>query len=244
MTTNQQMKEGQDHLDAGRYQQALAAFEQAIRLEPRYTYAYALKGQTLSLLKRHQEALAAYERAIQIAPNEAVLYLLKEDALYDCGRYGEALTAVERAIQLDPNEATYHNSKGRDLEALKRYSEALAAYQQAIQLDPKYEPYRRRRERVLQLLGKSASWWVMRREASDAGPGGYYRRMTKYAGPFVTQSEAWTKAQELNDQQRRSVSDERLDKAMRRALFEAKVNYWPMSEDEMEEARRNGISIY
>lgn len=206
--------------------------------------ARAFKGQTLSLLRRDQEALAAYEQAIHLAPNEAILHSLKGDALYCCERYGEALAANERAIQLNPNEATYHDSKGRALEALKRYTEALAAYEQAIRLDPNYEPYRRRRERVLQLLGKSARWWVMRREASDAGPGGYYRRQQKYSGPFSTKAEAWAKAQELNDEQRKSISDERLDKATRRALFEARVNYWPMSEDEMEEARRNGTSIY
>src|SRR6266567_172905 len=240
MTVDQLLQEAQNHLDAERYQQALAACEQAIQLDPRRVFAYARKGQILSLLNRYQEALESYERALQLSPNEAILHNLKGDALYCCERYGEALAANERAIQLNPNESTYHDSRGRVLETLKRYTEALAAYEQAIRLDPNYEPYRRRRERVLQLLGKAERWWVMRREASDTGPGGYYRRMKKYSGPFATKSEAWAKAQELNDEQRRSISDERLDKATRRALFEARVNYWPMSEDEMEEARRNG----
>lgn len=87
-------------------------------------------------------------------------------------------------------------------------------------------------------------YWVMRREASDTGPGGYYRRMRKYSGPFSTKMEAWTEAQRLNDELRRTISDQDLDKATRRAIFEARVNYWPMSEEEMDEALRNGISIY
>ncbi len=53
-------------------------------------------------------------------------------------------------------------------------------------------------------------YWVVRREASDTGPGGYYRRMRKYSGPFATKTEAWTEAQQLNDEQRRNISDESL----------------------------------
>jgi tetratricopeptide (TPR) repeat protein len=244
MTIDQWLQEAQNHLDANHYQQALEAYEQVIKLDPRRTYAYARKGQVLSALNRYQEALEAYGQALQLAPNTAFLHILRGDVLYDCGRYVEALAAIELALQLDSNVTTGHGSKGQVLEALKRYPEALAAYEQAIRINPDYESYRRGRERVLRLLGKTERWWVMRREANDAGPGGYYRRQQKYSGPFATKSEAWTKAQELNDTQRRSISDEHLDKTTRRALFEARVNYWPMSEDEIEEARRNGTSIY
>jgi len=34
--------------------------------------------------------------------------------------------------------------------------------------------------------------------------------MRKYSGPFATKTEAWTEAQQLNDEQRRNISDESL----------------------------------
>ena len=38
-----------------------------------------------------------------------------------------------------------------------------------------------------------------------------------------------------------NASDERLDKATRRALFEARVNYWPMSEQAIPSSSGNWI---
>ncbi len=46
----------------GRYQEALAAFEQTLRLDPMYLRAYINKGNMLHQLGRHHEGDAAYEQ--------------------------------------------------------------------------------------------------------------------------------------------------------------------------------------
>ncbi len=53
-----------------RHEEALAAYEQAIRLDPENAYAYGGKGIVLRALKRHEEALAAQERAIRLNPDD------------------------------------------------------------------------------------------------------------------------------------------------------------------------------
>src|SRR6266567_4730923 len=58
----------------GRYQEALAAYEQAIGLDPNLALAYSNKGAALNNLGRYQEALAAYEQAIGLDPNNAFAY--------------------------------------------------------------------------------------------------------------------------------------------------------------------------
>lgn len=123
-----------------RFEEALAAFEQAIRLDPNLARAYHDKGLAILSLNRFEsgfeEALAAYEQAIRLDPNFAELYYRKGDALSDLKRHEEALAAFEQAIHLDLNYANAYVGKGNALTRLERYEEALTAYEQAIRLDP------------------------------------------------------------------------------------------------------------
>jgi len=48
------------------YEEALAAYEQAIRLDPNNADLYNGKGRTLYYLKRYKEANQAYEKAHQL----------------------------------------------------------------------------------------------------------------------------------------------------------------------------------
>jgi serine/threonine protein kinase len=122
--------------DLKRYQEALEACEQALRLAPNNAYTHINKGIILRNLKRYEEALLAYEQALQLAPNSVNAYNGKGNALSGLKRYEEALLAYEQASGLDPNDAYTYYSKGLALYNLKRYEEALEAYEQASGLDP------------------------------------------------------------------------------------------------------------
>jgi tetratricopeptide (TPR) repeat protein len=56
----------------------MAAFEQAIRLDPTYAPAYNNRGGAFYKLKRYDEALAAYEQAIRLDPTCASAFNSKE----------------------------------------------------------------------------------------------------------------------------------------------------------------------
>ena len=58
------MKVGHALYGLKRYEEALAAFEQAIRLDPNYVSAYYTKGEALRKLERYEEAITAYDQAI------------------------------------------------------------------------------------------------------------------------------------------------------------------------------------
>jgi tetratricopeptide (TPR) repeat protein len=60
------LEEGVALYDLKCYEEALAAFEQAIRLDPNYVNAYTGKGNVLSDLKRIEEAGRAFEKAGQL----------------------------------------------------------------------------------------------------------------------------------------------------------------------------------
>jgi tetratricopeptide (TPR) repeat protein len=127
-------KEGNTLYKLKRYEEALTAYEQAIRLDPNLAYVYNNKGKTLNELKRYEEALTAYKQAIRLDPNLAYVYNNKGKTLNELKRYEEALAAYEQAIRLNPNHAKTYNNKGDVLNALKHFEEAKKAYQKAQRL--------------------------------------------------------------------------------------------------------------
>lgn len=93
-------KEGTLLYDQERYEEALVAFEQVIRLNPNSYDIYCIKGATLLNLKRFEEALVAFEQAIRLNPNYAEYYHNKGLVLNSLNRYEEANEAFEKARQL------------------------------------------------------------------------------------------------------------------------------------------------
>lgn len=155
-TAQQWLDEGTEFLRFLKYDEALAAYEQAIRLDPpNAAVVYCDKGYTLSLLERYEEALVAYEQAIHLDPANIGAYTSKSYTLYALERQEEALAAYEQAIRLNlPNAAVVYFGKGTILHELKRYEEALVDYEQAIRLDPNFAVAYYAIGEVLGYLGK------------------------------------------------------------------------------------------
>src|SRR5579871_6471088 len=73
-TAEQWVEEGLILQEAKRHEEALAAFEQAIKVNPNLAWAYNCKSWALADLERYEEALTAAEHAIQLNPNYAGAY--------------------------------------------------------------------------------------------------------------------------------------------------------------------------
>jgi tetratricopeptide (TPR) repeat protein len=134
LTREQWLYVGNDHYKAGHCDEAVAAYEQAMRLDPNYALAYSNKGFVLCEFQRYDEALTVYEQAIRLDPDSALAYNNRGQALVNLQRYEEALVAYEQAIRLDPNYVRAYNNKGVVLEKLGRRKEAQQAYKKAQQL--------------------------------------------------------------------------------------------------------------
>ena len=134
----QWLDEGYAHRRDMRYEDALLAYDQAIRLDSGYALAYSEKANILWFLKRYEEALVVCERAIQLEPNNAIFHNNRGLVLQNLKRNEDALGAYERAIQLDANYALAYYNKGNLLYDSKHYEEAIEDYGRAIQLNPSY----------------------------------------------------------------------------------------------------------
>ncbi|MGA2104571.1 response regulator [Methanoregula sp.] len=62
----------------GKYEDAIAAFDRALEIEPSHTYAWHDRGVCLRALERNEEALASITKALELAPAE-------EEILFTCG---------------------------------------------------------------------------------------------------------------------------------------------------------------
>jgi tetratricopeptide (TPR) repeat protein len=130
------IKEGDDFVNAERYEEALAAYEQTLQLDTKNPLAYLKKSAVLRKLERYQEALDICLQAITLDLENAGTYQQKGEILLDLKQYEEALTAFEQAIHMNSNLAGAYYGKGNALRSLNGYDEALVAYDRAILLNP------------------------------------------------------------------------------------------------------------
>ena len=85
-----------------KYEEAIAAYEKAIQLNPQYADAYYNLVNTLDEIEKYEEAMAAYQKAIQLNPQYASAYNNLGNTLDEIEKYEEAIAAYQKAIQLNP----------------------------------------------------------------------------------------------------------------------------------------------
>ncbi len=135
-TKQEWVDDGNTLFDAGRYMEALNAFDRAIRIDSMFADAYEGRGSVLYLMERHAEALASYEQAIDLDPQFAQAYFGKGNVLYSLKRLDEALACQEQSLALDPLLTDAYLSKASTLYYLKRFAEARVAYEEVTRRDP------------------------------------------------------------------------------------------------------------
>ncbi len=119
-----------------KYDEAIAACQKVIEIDPKNVYAYNNMGYALRKQEKYEEAIAAYQKAIEIDPKNAYAYNNMGLALGKQEKYDEAIAAYQKAIEIDPKNAYAYNNMGSALYKLQKYDEALAAYQKSIEIDP------------------------------------------------------------------------------------------------------------
>ena len=96
----------------GQHEQALAACDKALELDPKSLCAWNNRGNALRKLGRDEEALAAYNQARELNPKSVYAWNGRGIALENLGRYTEALAAYDQALELDPKFVYAWNERG------------------------------------------------------------------------------------------------------------------------------------
>ncbi len=122
----------------GRYQEAIEAYKQAIRIKPDYADAHYNLGVACDKLSRWQDEIEAYKQAIKIKPNYAKAYYNLGISYEDLGRYPDAVEAYKQAIQIKPDYAEAYINLGVTYCKLGRYQDATEACKKALTIKPNY----------------------------------------------------------------------------------------------------------
>jgi tetratricopeptide (TPR) repeat protein len=129
------LNRGIAHQQAGRNEEALTAYREALTCNAHSDFAFACLGDVLNCLGRHEEALVASRCATGLNPACALAYFSESEALINLRRYQEALRSSDQAIALTGSEAAY-TVKADILTEMQRYQEALKTYGWALRLNP------------------------------------------------------------------------------------------------------------
>ena len=103
-------KQGDDYFDAGQYQKAIDAYQQAVKLQAYYPEAYLNLGEAYFNLGRYDEAVAADKQAILLKPDWAAAYHALGNSYLKLDRSAEALDALKQALSLDPKDSEARNA--------------------------------------------------------------------------------------------------------------------------------------
>ena len=121
----------------GRCEEAVEAFRNAIKTNPKDAIAYNDLGTVYFKLNRAKDALKAVEKAIEIDPNYALAYNDLGFFYFNSGKNEKSLELFDKATKLDPQCYQAYCNLGLAHNALGNYSEAVVAYKRAIELSPK-----------------------------------------------------------------------------------------------------------
>ena len=152
---------------------AIAAWQEAIRLEPDFADSYLALGKALRKLGQSQEAITIYRKLLRARPNNVDGYIALGSALAETGQFAEAEAPLRRALRHTENAqvlASIHNNLAIVLSQLNRHEEALESLDRTQALAPHLPSLDQRRIDRLSQLGRHEECLVLYRKLLDANP--------------------------------------------------------------------------
>lgn len=134
------LERGNQFFELQQYEDALAAYDEAIPLEPDRPEPWYGRGSALYNLERYEEAIAAYNQVLALRDDNTLAWYSKGNALFQLQRYEEAITAYQDAIDTKEDYYPAINNLGLAQQALGKSAQAIATFEQVINLRPEYHP--------------------------------------------------------------------------------------------------------
>jgi serine/threonine-protein kinase len=125
------VREGQ-----GRFDDAIAACNHALRLDPANDFAWYIKSETLRRARRYQDARTTLEEATRRFPRARVFLDELGSVEYEEGHQAEAEQLFKRSIQMEPDAVMAYANLAAVLMRQNRPDEAARVLQQGLQLRP------------------------------------------------------------------------------------------------------------
>lgn len=131
---------GASLVQQGKLDEAIAEFQKALALDPKYTAAHLNLGYAYDRQGRPEEAMAQYQKVIALEPGNLFAHN-NLGVLYDKkGLYAEAVAAFEKVLQIDPSNATAMENlerAKRNKDIVQEREERFAQARKEVEANPK-----------------------------------------------------------------------------------------------------------
>ena len=161
---------GVGYVSINRYEQAVEAFERAVRFEEENAEAWVNKGFAHAEMEEYDRAIGAYDEALRVDEDEefAVEALVnKAYAEYE-SRRGNPLETVERALEKDERNAAAWYNRAVFLNERGSYEDALRCIDNALSLGQRGPRALHEKARALEELGRYEEAEDVREAAREA----------------------------------------------------------------------------
>jgi protein O-mannosyl-transferase len=166
-----QLNLGYELAQAGRPDEAIAHYVEALRLRPDYAEAHYNWGNVLFATRQLAEAINHYEAALRLNPALPEIHYNLGNALVEVGRAAEAMSHYAEALRLKPDHARAHFNYGNALATAGRIPEAITHYEAALRLIPASAEIQDNLGSALTQAGRPAEALPHYREALRLEPG-------------------------------------------------------------------------
>lgn len=140
-SSNDYYDRGSARLKDDNYRGAVADFDKAISIRPKYMVAYIGRGNAKIELGRYEEAIADFDQALHLGSDlksdELDSYRGRAFAKFMLGRYRESIADYDQVIRLQPDDAYIYFRRGRAKFEGGLYGEAFVDWQVSLELAKK-----------------------------------------------------------------------------------------------------------
>ena len=142
-------------VQAGRVDEGIARFREALRIDPGYADVHIDMGNALSDRGATDEALAEFATVVRLRPDYADARVAYGNLLRARGRNDDAIAQYREALRLDSTFASAHNELGNALTSKGQFADAMTEYTQAVRLAPGFAEAHNNVGAALARAGKS-----------------------------------------------------------------------------------------
>jgi tetratricopeptide (TPR) repeat protein len=129
------LDEGKTYCQEGDCVRALAAFTEAIQLEPRNAKAYYLRGSVFFIMTGEvSKAIMDFSQAIRCDATQVEFYRARAEACIHAGEYDQAITDYSEVIRLAADAAAFSDRSLAHI-AKREFEKAIADATEAIRRD-------------------------------------------------------------------------------------------------------------
>ena len=137
-TANEYVDLGIAYRKEEKYQEAILAYQEAIKIDPVHEWAYNNIGYAYYCDQKYEESVKAYKQAIQVRPDHGWAYNGLGRAYNKLGQYQQAIDAFLSSTQVSPDNAEAFYNLAKAYAISEEYDLVLSYLKQATNQDAAY----------------------------------------------------------------------------------------------------------